>query len=183
MEQFEQTRRLRLTILQVVIVITFVILALRIYQLQFLQEEEFVLQAADNRLDEISIPATRGIVLDRFGNPLAINTASARVTVTPALLPGDDAEEVAVLERVAGLARDKTDKVHAALDALEECLKGLSERQRCLIRDRYGEGGSVKEIARQRAQSVAAISTALYKVRQKLLACMKRQRVVREAHA
>lgn len=103
MEQLEKSRRLRLGILQGVIVVTFLVLVGRIYQLQFIQKDEYRSQADDNRLDEISIPATRGIILDRNGQPLAINTASARVTVTPALLPDDDAETAAVLERLAGL--------------------------------------------------------------------------------
>lgn len=103
MNSLEKSRKLRLTVLQVIVVASLVLLAARIYQLQFVQKDQYIAQAEGNRLDQISIPATRGVVLDRNGVPLAINTASARVTVTPALLPDDDAEEAAVLERLAGL--------------------------------------------------------------------------------
>lgn len=94
---------LRLLIFQVVIVLSFVGLAARIYYIQFIERDNYVAQAEDNRLDEVSIPATRGIILDRNGVPLATNVASANVTVTPALLPSDANEERAVLEELAGL--------------------------------------------------------------------------------
>ncbi len=96
-------RRLRITIFQVVIALAFLALAARIYVIQFVEQEQYLGQAAENRFDEVSIPATRGIVVDRNGVQLAVNTASANVAVTPALLPDDSAQETLVLERLAGL--------------------------------------------------------------------------------
>lgn len=96
-------RPLRLLIFQVVIVLTFLGLAARVYVIQMIEQDEYVSQAEENRLDQVSLPATRGIIIDRNGVPLATNVASANVTVTPALLPEDDAEELAVLEELAGL--------------------------------------------------------------------------------
>lgn len=96
-------KRARLLIFQAVIVIAFLVLAARIYDIQFLNQATYFSQADENRFDEISIPATRGIILDRYDQPLAVNVASANVTVTPALLPEDDTEELAVLEKLAGL--------------------------------------------------------------------------------
>jgi penicillin-binding protein 2 len=93
----------RLLAFQIIVVISFGLLALRIYQLQFIEREVYEKRADDNRFDEVSVPATRGIITDRYGVPLAVNVASANVTVTPALLPDDDAEEMAVLERLASL--------------------------------------------------------------------------------
>lgn len=90
-------------IFQTVIVIAFLVLAARIYDIQFLDRATYLSQADENRFDEISLPATRGIIVDRYDQPLAVNVASANVTVTPALLPEDDTEELAVLERLAGL--------------------------------------------------------------------------------
>ncbi len=98
-----QTQALRILIFQVVIALSFIGLVARIYTIQFVERETYVQQADENRFGEISIPATRGIVLDRNGQPLATNVASANVTVTPALLPDDEAESLAVLERLAGL--------------------------------------------------------------------------------
>lgn len=93
----------RLLALQVLMVLSFAALAMRLYFIQFVERERYVLQAEENRFTEISIPATRGIILDRNGVPLAVNVPSANVTVTPALLPDDEAEAMAMLERLAGL--------------------------------------------------------------------------------
>ncbi len=93
----------RLLIFQVGVVLSFAILAFRIYTIQLVDQEQYVLQAEENRFDEISIPAPRGRIIDRYDTPLAVNVASANVTVTPALLPEGDAQEQAVLERLAGL--------------------------------------------------------------------------------
>lgn len=93
----------RLIVFQGVVIATFLFMAIRIYQIQFLEADAYILQADDNRFDEVCIPATRGIVTDRFGKPLAVNVASANVVVTPAELPSDDTEEMRVLEHLAGL--------------------------------------------------------------------------------
>ncbi|MGF1507001.1 MAG: penicillin-binding protein 2 [Anaerolineae bacterium] len=93
----------RLGIYRLVVVLILVIFAARIYQIQFLQADEFISQANENRFEEVSEPATRGIIVDRNGVPLATNVASANVVVTPALLPEDEEEELEVLGRVASL--------------------------------------------------------------------------------
>lgn len=97
--------RNRLFVFQAVIVASFLIMAARIYQIQFLQRTTYVAQADENRFDTVCVPATRGIVVDRYGKSLAVNVASANVVVTPALLPVDDLDELAVLEHLAGLLR------------------------------------------------------------------------------
>lgn len=97
-------RRLwRLRIYEIVIAAIFLALVARIYTIQFIDRQTHVDQANENRLDTISIPATRGIIIDRNGEQLAVNVASANVTVTPALLPSNEAEELAVLERLSRL--------------------------------------------------------------------------------
>lgn len=101
--QKPQVKRTRLLIFQIVIIGSFLALVARLYTIQFLERDAYAAQAEDNRLDEISVPATRGIVLDRNGQQLAVNVASANVTVTPALLPADEGEAEALLERLAGL--------------------------------------------------------------------------------
>jgi len=93
----------RLLIFQGVMLAAFVILAARIYQIQFIEHNQYVAQANENRFDTVCIPATRGIITDRNGKPLAVNVASANVIVTPALLPDDDAQSQQELQHLAGL--------------------------------------------------------------------------------
>ena len=93
----------RLRVFQAVIILSFGFLVFRLYQVQFVEGSTYVQQANDNRLDQVSIPAPRGIITDRYGVPLAVNVASANVTVTPALLPDNEDDTTAVLQRLAGL--------------------------------------------------------------------------------
>jgi len=86
-----------------VVAISFILLAARIYVVQFIERGQYVQQADENRLDTISIPATRGVITDRYGKQLAANVASANVTVTPAGLPDDPDAELAVLEKLSSL--------------------------------------------------------------------------------
>src|SRR5574341_615903 len=129
-----QTRPLRLHIFQAVVIIAFALLALRIYQIQFVEREQYVFQADENRFDEVSIPATRGIILDRNGKPLAVNVASANVTVTPALLPTDPEAELAVLTRLASLINIP---LRGELDTVDE--RGIPQRS-LLTMVREGQG-------------------------------------------
>ncbi len=96
-------RRARHLIFEVVVLLAFVVLAVRIYQIQILQHRQYAGEADTNRYDTVSIAATRGIIEDRNGVQLAVNVASANVTVTPALLPDDEAQTNAEMERLAGL--------------------------------------------------------------------------------
>jgi penicillin-binding protein 2 len=124
----------RLGIFRAVVLISFILLAARIYQIQFTQRETYVFRADDNRFDEVSIPATRGIILDRNGLPLAVNVASANVTVTPALLPSDEAEEMEVLARLASMLNIP---LSGELDTVDE--RGIPERS-LLTMVEEGEG-------------------------------------------
>ena len=93
----------RWRIFNAIVALIFTLLAFRIYQVQFIERDQYVQQANENRLGTVSIPATRGIITDRNGVQLAVNVASANVTVTPADLPDDPDEELAVIERLSSL--------------------------------------------------------------------------------
>ncbi|MEM7802551.1 MAG: hypothetical protein AAF633_25380, partial [Chloroflexota bacterium] len=45
--------------------------------------------------------APRGVIFDRNGTLLATNEPSFNVTITPAFLPGDETERLAVFERLS----------------------------------------------------------------------------------
>ncbi len=93
----------RWRIFGIVVAISFLLLAARIYVVQFIERDRYIQQANENRLDQVSIPATRGIVTDRYGVQLAKNVPSANVTITPANLPDDPDEELKVLEKLSSL--------------------------------------------------------------------------------
>lgn len=75
-----------------VVGLVFLVFAIRLFNLQILDYENFFQQAEDNRTEEISLAPNRGIIYDRNGIVLARNIASYNIIVTPAFLPDDQGE-------------------------------------------------------------------------------------------
>lgn len=57
---------------------------------------------------------------------------------------------------------------------LRLCLDKLPPRSRRLIDRRYGAGGSVQQLAQEENRTVGAISQMLYRIREELLQCIRR---------
>lgn len=79
----------RIKVIYVLIALVFGYYALRLFNLQIIEGNTYLLQADDNRTKEISIQTERGVIYDRNGIVLARNVPSYNVTITPANLPGD----------------------------------------------------------------------------------------------
>ena len=87
----------------------------RLFQVQVLNGSFYAERAAAARTVKVPIPAPRGLVFDRTGRPLVVNTPSWAVKVRPAdLVP---AKRDAVLERVAQLTGTPADQLAARLTA------------------------------------------------------------------
>jgi penicillin-binding protein 2 len=69
-------------------VIMFVYL-IRLFTLQITNGADYLAQAEENRLQNVSVPTQRGNIYDRNGYVLAKNVASYNITITPAYLPED----------------------------------------------------------------------------------------------
>ena len=61
----------------------FGVLAARMYQLQVSEADRYATLAEDNRVSPRLIPPERGVVVDRFGVPLAVNRQTYRIVVVP----------------------------------------------------------------------------------------------------
>ena len=59
--------------------------------------------------------------------------------------------------------------------ALDDCLDELPEQQRRLILERYGPGGSLREIAESLGRSPASLAVSLHRVRRVLMECVERK--------
>ena len=59
--------------------------------------------------------------------------------------------------------------------ALEKCLRELSEKQRQLILARYEPGASVQDLAAERNQTPTALSLVLLRIRKALESCIERK--------
>lgn len=83
----------------------FGIFTLRLWDLQFVQGERYRARADEQRLRVVEIPAPRGLIYDRNGEPLVRNVPSFSVVVVPAYLPEGEEERQAVLMRLAELLK------------------------------------------------------------------------------
>ena len=106
--------RSRFVAFSVAAALIFTALGGRLFQLQVVNGEELAARAAADRTAEIPLPAARGLIFDRTGRPLAVNTPSWTVNVRPADLPADD---VRILARVAQLAGVTSAAIRDRLDA------------------------------------------------------------------
>ena len=62
----------------------------------------------------------------------------------------------------------------ARITALQRCVKRLPERSRALLLARYERCQPVSEIADKASQSVAAVTQSLFRIRQRLLTCIRK---------
>jgi penicillin-binding protein 2 len=73
-----------------VVGVIFLIFIFRLFTIQILDGDTWVAAAVENRLREISLAPTRGVIFDRNGIVLARNVASYNVVVLAADLPDDE---------------------------------------------------------------------------------------------
>jgi penicillin-binding protein 2 len=105
----------RFAAFSVVAALLLVVLGGRLFQLQVVNGEEYARRAAADRTVEVPIPAPRGLMFDRVGRPVAVNTPSWTVNVRPADLPPGD--RTRVLGRVARLTDTPMATLRGRLDA------------------------------------------------------------------
>lgn len=91
----------RLNIIYAVIAIAVIAFVLRLFTLQIIEGEAFQLQADENRLVTITIPAPRGVIYDRNDFQLVRNIPAFNIMITPALLPDSQAEIEAIYQRLS----------------------------------------------------------------------------------
>jgi len=129
--------RARFIAFSVAAMLIFTALGGRLFQLQVVSGEEYARRAAADRTVEVPVPAPRGLIFDRAGRPLAVNTPSWTVKVRPADLP--EGERRRVISRVARLTGFRASILHDRLDAFQgspfdlvPILRGV-EREAALI--------------------------------------------------
>jgi len=93
--------RIKFFLFQVLVVLTFGLLAVQLWRLQMVEGEQYRLRADRNRFRLVPIEAPRGVIYDRRGQLLARNKPSFAVSIVPADLPPD--QEDAVLAQLAAL--------------------------------------------------------------------------------
>ncbi|GAB4509911.1 MAG: hypothetical protein OHK0046_05730 [Anaerolineae bacterium] len=95
------------------------------YQLQIVDSAGAQIAADDNRLSELPIPAARGVIFDRYDEILARNVPAYVVRITPANLPADSDEELAIFNRISALTG--VPPTRAIADASGERVRSIEE--------------------------------------------------------
>lgn len=78
-----QNFRIRLVVATVILVAAFLVITLRLWQLQILEGDEFEKFSHENRIRVERVPAPRGRILDRYGRELVVNRPSFDIYVLP----------------------------------------------------------------------------------------------------
>ncbi len=97
----KQVHTKRIFLLIALIIIVFILFALKLMQYQIVNAEEYQQMAQGNYVSEQSINAARGEILDRYGRPLAVNEVSYDIMINEAYLPGK--MKNTVIERIIRL--------------------------------------------------------------------------------
>ncbi|GAB5045635.1 penicillin-binding protein 2 [Thermodesulfovibrio sp. TK110] len=91
-------------IFAVIIFLVFIIILLRLWQLQILNTEKYKKLAEQNRIRIIKIPAPRGIIYDRNGIPLVENIPSFAALISPEYA---DKVDVNLLSKILNIPPDE----------------------------------------------------------------------------
>src|SRR2546426_6308361 len=98
-------------ILRALIILMFGALILQLINLQVLRGSEFRERAEINALREVPLPAARGLISDRNGQPLVENSARFSAAILPGDLPErGEASAYRLLSGGTGVPREEIDK-------------------------------------------------------------------------
>jgi penicillin-binding protein 2 len=148
---------IRVAVLGGVALVAFSIIFFRLWFLQVLTGEDYVSQAADNRVRKIRVEAPRGDIVDRNDKPLVRTREAPVVQIVPSALP--ESERAAA----ARYAKLRSEAELRRLDA-ERDLRELDDRRRAAARR---EGS--RRLTRADRRDRAATERAMLRERRKLV--------------
>ncbi len=100
---------LRLRIAGLTVVVLFALLGLRLWTLQVLQAPAAAHAVSANQIRTVSIAPTRGLILDRYGNPLVTNQVTEQITLSRVAAQ----QHPEVIGRLAALTGQTTTQIDA----------------------------------------------------------------------
>jgi len=100
----------RLRWLKVIIIITFLLLFARYWYLQVIRGPEYFILSEQNRIRVTTLPAARGLVLDRYGNLLAKNRPSYNIVLYRSNISGKIEEIAEFLGLEKGFIKERIEK-------------------------------------------------------------------------
>ena len=109
--------RPRAAIMTVVVSVAFLVLTVRLYQLQVLRGDEYKERADENFVKELRVPADRGFILDRNHRVLVDSRPSYDVTLTPYFCGKQCPDILARLRTLLSLSDEERDRALERLRA------------------------------------------------------------------
>jgi penicillin-binding protein 2 len=113
---------LRVAAMGAVALVMFGVIFFRLWYLQVLTGEQYVQQANANRLRPLPIPAPRGEILDREGQPIVISRTTNAVQIVPSALPPRGAPRRRLYDRLGRLLGMSPRHIQALVKAGETSL-------------------------------------------------------------
>lgn len=86
---------LRVAVLGFIALAMFAVVFFRLWYLQILSGDQYLVQANDNRVRDVRIPAPRGDIVDRNGYVIVDNKSATVVQLDPSSLPASEREAIA----------------------------------------------------------------------------------------
>jgi penicillin-binding protein 2 len=104
---------LRVAIIGGIAMVMFGVIFFRLWYLQVLSGEQYVQQANANRVRDLPIPAPRGQILDRAGQPIVASRTTNAVQIVPSALPPAGAPRLALYKRLGALLQLSPGRIEA----------------------------------------------------------------------
>ncbi|MHB8621641.1 MAG: penicillin-binding protein 2, partial [Chloroflexota bacterium] len=123
LQRSEQNISRRVLGFRVVVVAAFLILGVRLWDMQVVQTQQYVTKAVQNRVRVRTVSALRGVIHDRNGTQLVFNRPSFDVTVDVQDLPLK--AQPAVIARLAKLLKADPRKIEAKVNKQRQTAPGL----------------------------------------------------------
>jgi penicillin-binding protein 2 len=141
--------RLRLGVIQVLVLTLFLTLFGRLWYLQVFSGDDYQAKAADQSVRDIVVQPARGLIVDDMGRPLVANRTSWVVTVDRTLLQKlDKGKQKRLLQRIAGSVDLPYDEIKARTRI---CGEPRSEAGVCWNGSPYQPVPVAKDIAQETA--------------------------------
>ena len=107
-------------VLRIAVVVLFLVLGLRLAQMQLVDGAEYAERSELNRIIVDSVRPTRGLIFDRKGRPLVENSGAFTALITPSFLPDDSADRYRLYLYLEDLLAVPALQIEEAVTAAEE---------------------------------------------------------------
>ncbi len=113
---------LRVAVLGAVALVLFATVFFRLWYLEVLSGDQYVSQANDNRVREVSVQAPRGDITDRSGRPIVTNRQATVVQISPGQLPAPGPRRRALYARLGRVLQEPPARIQNDVVAQRKAL-------------------------------------------------------------